>query len=260
MGYSESYGGGGGFDGYGDWDDSGLLDAYRAATEAAVSAYQNQLPVLNQQYDQAAQNAYAEYMKSKLGLPEQTAGMSTGMADTLLTQNDLNYQNNLLATEMERAAALADIQSQMAQTSAQGALQEAQVASDLEQRAYERWLAEQQMIAEQERYERELAAELQLAAAKSAGGSSGSSGGAGNNSASSASATKANTYPVASETFGAAMTPSGAYYGNVTAADYISSAGTGRSLADIESDARELRSRGLLLQSEYNKIKQYYGF
>ena len=134
-----------------------ILEAQDAATAAAVQAYRNQLPLVNESYDNLARQAYAAYMKSRTGLPEQTAGMATGMADSLMTQNDLNYQNNLSSNELARAAALADVRTQAAQIQAQGELQRAQTQADLEQQAYQRMVELMQMQWEQEQQERKAA-------------------------------------------------------------------------------------------------------
>ena len=142
--------------------DDSILGAQDSATAAAVQAYMNQLPLVNESYDNLARQAYAEYMKARTGLPEQVSGMATGMADSLLTQNDLNYQNNLSSNELARAAALADVRTQAAQAQAQGELQAAQIQAELEQQAYQRRLEVMRM------------AQQQQAAARSGSGSLGS--------------------------------------------------------------------------------------
>ena len=120
-----------------------IIDAQQAQYDALNQALRNQQSGLNSLYDQNAADLYAQYVRSGLVLPEQMAGMATGTADSMLLQNDLNYQNNLNKNELERIAGLADIEAQMAQNQADADLQAAQTAAEWAKMAYQQRLAEQ---------------------------------------------------------------------------------------------------------------------
>ena len=124
-----------------------IIDAQQAQYDALNQALRNQQSGLNSLYDQNAADLYAQYVRSGLVLPEQMAGMATGAADSMLLQNDLNYQNNLNKNELERIAGLADLEAQMAQNQAEADLQAAQTAAEWAQMAYQQKLAEQQAAA-----------------------------------------------------------------------------------------------------------------
>jgi hypothetical protein len=70
-------------------------------------------------------------------MPEMLAGTATGTADSLTLQNDLNFQNNLAANELERAAAQNELSAQANQIRADADLQAAQTAADWAQMAYQ---------------------------------------------------------------------------------------------------------------------------
>ena len=124
-----------------------IIDAQNAQYAAMNQALRNQQVGLNGLYDQNAADLYAQYVRSGLVLPEQMAGMSTGAADSLMLQNDLNYQNNLNKNELERIAGLADLESQMAQNQAEADLQAAETAAEWAKMAYQQRLAEQKAAA-----------------------------------------------------------------------------------------------------------------
>lgn len=121
-----------------------IIDAQNAQYAAMNQALRNQQVGLNGLYDQNAADLYAQYVRSGLVLPEQMAGMATGAADSMLLQNDLNYQNNLNKNELERIAGLADLESQMAQNQAEADLQAAETAAEWAKMAYQQRLAEQE--------------------------------------------------------------------------------------------------------------------
>ena len=120
-----------------------IIDAQNAQYAAMNQALRNQQVGLNGLYDQNAADLYAQYVRSGLVLPEQMAGMATGAADSMLLQNDLNYQNNLNKNELERIAGLADLESQMAQNQAEADLQAAETAAEWAKMAYQQRLANQ---------------------------------------------------------------------------------------------------------------------
>lgn len=121
-----------------------IIDAQNAQYAALNQALRNQQSGLNSLYDQNAADLYAQYVRSGIVLPEQMAGMATGTADSMMLQNDLNYQNNLNKNELERIAGLADIDAQMAQNQADADLQAAQTAAEWAKMAYQQRLAEQE--------------------------------------------------------------------------------------------------------------------
>lgn len=137
-----------------------ILDAQQAQTDALNQSLLNQRSGVDSLYDQNAQDLYAQYRRSQLGMPEQLAGTATGTADSLMLQNDLNYQNNLETNELERIAALNDVDAQVAQNQADADLQAAQTAAEWAQMAYQ-----------QRQAELEAEREYQLALAKANSGS-----------------------------------------------------------------------------------------
>lgn len=136
-----AYGGDYEADPYGAYED-GESGAYSDYLEAAVEAILGQKDEIDQEAAAAKQQAYANYMRSRLSMGEQTAGMATGMADSLAIQNDLMLQNELNAIEQQRLNAYAEVDKQAAQMQAEGKLQLAQMAADAEQQAYERAMQE----------------------------------------------------------------------------------------------------------------------
>lgn len=152
------------YEDFGGWEDDGyslpdyaqdIIDAQNAQYQALISALQGQSGTLDQQYAESARDLYANYMRQGLALPEQLAGTSTGTADSMLLQNDLNYQNNLYQNELARQAAQQDLQNQINQYGAEAALQSAQTAAE--------WA---QIQWQQEQAEREAEREYQLNLAK----------------------------------------------------------------------------------------------
>ena len=120
-----------------------MLDAYNAKAAANMQMLQNQSGVLNQQYDNNAANLYAQYRRSGLAMPELMAGTATGIADSYTLQNNLNFQNNLVENELERASAQNQLNAQMNEIQANADLQAAQTAADWAQMAYQQRLANQ---------------------------------------------------------------------------------------------------------------------
>lgn len=154
-----------GWEGY---DDSALLKAYQeqverqnAATQAAVQqgklTLQQQLPGIQQSYDQAARQAYIQYMNAKKDLPQQlaVAGISgQGAAESTVSQQANAYGNVLSQSELARRNAEQQVQNQIANLEASGDLQYAQNASNINQSAlsaYQNYLAQQQAAVESER-------------------------------------------------------------------------------------------------------------
>lgn len=202
-----------------------IIDAQQAQYDALNQALRNQQSGLNSLYDQNAADLYAQYVRSGLVLPEQMAGMATGAADSMLLQNDLNYQNNLNKNELERIAGLADIEAQMAQNQADADLQAAETAAEWAKMAYQQRLAEQE------------------AAAKYSG-SGGTSGG---------------TVSEESTGSGGLATPTG----NATSSDFIkymnSRFYTGVTAARVAAVLQEWLESGKISEAEAEKVANHYG-
>ena len=120
-----------------------IIDAYNAQAAAQMQMLQNQSGVLNQQYDNNAANLYAQYRRSGLAMPELMAGTATGIADSYTLQNNLNFQNNLVENELERASAQNQLNAQANELQANADLQAAQTAADWAKMAYQQRLAAQ---------------------------------------------------------------------------------------------------------------------
>lgn len=131
-----------------------ILEAQQAQTDALNQALANQRSGVGALYDQNAADLYANYRRSGLAMPEQLAGTATGMADSYLLQNDLNFQNNLNTNELERIAALNDLDAQAAQNQADADLQAAQTAAEWAQMMYQN---RQNELAEEREYQLALA-------------------------------------------------------------------------------------------------------
>lgn len=120
-----------------------ILDAQQAQYDAQLQMLRNQKGVLNDQYDANAADLYAMYRRSGLMMPEMLAGTATGIADSMTLQNDLNFQNNLAANELERAAAQNELNAQASQIQADADLQAAQTAAEWAQMVYQQRQKEQ---------------------------------------------------------------------------------------------------------------------
>jgi hypothetical protein len=130
-----------------------IIDQQNAQAAAQIQVLQNQSGVLNQQYDNNAANLYAQYRRSGLAMPELMAGTATGIADSYTLQNNLNFQNNLVENELERASAQNQLNAQANQIQADADLQAAQTAAEWAQMAYQR---RQQELAAQREYQLDL--------------------------------------------------------------------------------------------------------
>lgn len=140
--YSDPYAG------YDAYEDS-RVSAYEDYIQAAIDAIMGQQSDIDQQAADAAAQAYANYMRSRLGMPEQTSGMATGMADSMALQNDLNLQNVLAGIEADRVGAINDLRTQAAQIEAEGNLSLAELEAQLAAEAYERQMEAMQLAAQQ---------------------------------------------------------------------------------------------------------------
>ena len=204
------------------YEESGESDAYRDYIDAAVEAILGQKSGIDQEAAAAKQLAYENYMRTKLGLGEQTSGMATGTADSLMMQNDLTLQNNLTGIDQDRLNAYADIDSQAAQMEAEGNLQLAQMAEERRREAEER-----------ARQEREWAYQLEQDRIKNA--NSGES------------------YSTESETTPIYLTARGYVDSNYGRTDFAN-----LTLENIQKELNELKKSGVMTTEEYNKALEYY--
>lgn len=210
---------------YGGGYEDAQQSAYQQYLQAAIEAITGQKAGIDESAAAAKQQAYANYMRSRLGMGESTAGMATGTADSLAVQNDLMLQNSLNAIDRDRLNAYADIDSQAAQMEAEGNLQLAQMAAEAEQQAYERAMQE-----------REWAYQLEQDRIKNA--NSGSSGG---------------SYSTESETTPISLTARGYVDSNYGRTDFAN-----MTLANIKKELNELKNSGAMTTEEYNKALEYY--
>ena len=90
---------------------SQIIKANKAAVQQGVNRLQNQIPVLNQGYDDAARQAYIINMQSRKALPQQLAmqGASGGASETAMLGLDTSYQNNLSNINTQRQNSITDI-------------------------------------------------------------------------------------------------------------------------------------------------------
>lgn len=83
--------------------------ARNATIESGVTSLQQQIPGINQNYDEAARQAYINYMMAQKQLPTQLSAVGIsgqGAAESTLAQQQNAYQNTLSGTELARQNAL----------------------------------------------------------------------------------------------------------------------------------------------------------
>ena len=200
------------------YEENGESDAYRDYIDAAIQAILGQKSGIDQEAAAAKQLAYENYMRTKLGLGEQTSGMATGTADSLMMQNDLTLQNSLNDIDQDRLNAYADIDSQAAQMKAEGNLQLAQMAEKRRREAEER--AQQ---------ERKWAYELEQDRIKADGDESGD-----------------DSTPIS-------LSARGYVDSNYGRTDFAN-----LTLENIKKELNELKNSGAMTTEEYNKALEYY--
>lgn len=122
----------------------------QAAINQGVSTLNAQKPVLEQQYQDAAQQAYLQMMQSRKALPQimSAQGLSGGLSESSLVDLDASYGQNLNALRQQRDQGLAGIDSDIANLRATGDLSLADTASQYAQLLGD--LAREQMAAAQE--------------------------------------------------------------------------------------------------------------
>lgn len=122
----------------------------QAAINQGVNTLSAQKPVLEQQYQDAAQQAYIQMMQSRKALPQVMGaqGLSGGLSESSLVDLDASYGQNLNALRQQRDQGLAGIDSDIANLRATGDLSLADTASQYAQLLGD--LAREQMAAAQE--------------------------------------------------------------------------------------------------------------
>ncbi|GEM_PF-2969228 len=88
-----------------------ITDMNKAAVQQGVNRLQNQIPTLNQGYDDAARQAYIASMQSRRTLPQQLAvqGATGGATETANLGLETAYQNNLNNINTQRQNSLNEI-------------------------------------------------------------------------------------------------------------------------------------------------------
>ena len=122
----------------------------QAAINQGVNTLNAQKPVLEQQYQDAAQQAYIQMMQSRKALPQVMGaqGLSGGLSESSLVDLDATSGQNLNALRQQRDQGLAGIDSDIANLRATGDLSLADTASQYAQLLGD--LAREQMAAAQE--------------------------------------------------------------------------------------------------------------
>jgi hypothetical protein len=107
----------------------------QAAINQGVNTLSAQKPVLEQQYQDAAQQAYIQMMQSRKALPQVMGaqGLSGGLSESSLVDLDATYGQNLNALRQQRDQGLAGIDSDIANLRASGDLSLADTASQYAQ-------------------------------------------------------------------------------------------------------------------------------
>lgn len=107
-------GGGGGTSGASDYYSRMLAEQQRALeqrTQSALDANNAYIPQINEQSDQALQNAYINSQLARINTPQALSAMgyTGGAAESTLLGLDTNYQNNRNNLERQRFGALENI-------------------------------------------------------------------------------------------------------------------------------------------------------
>ena len=86
-------------------------EAIRTSIEAGVKRLEEEKNTVVQSYDDLAKQAYSQYRQQQATLPKNTAGLASGVADSLTLQGQLNYQNAQAQNERQRQNTLRAIDS-----------------------------------------------------------------------------------------------------------------------------------------------------
>lgn len=155
---------------YGDYEDymsdaeRAALRAQREATRLAQQQYEDQIPDIQSQADEAARQAYVSMMMSKNAMPQQMAAMGYGggLTESSLLGLNTDYENTRSGITDSRDTAMRSLRNQMAYVGAQGEMSEAQIQAQFAQQRAEQLLAQQQAQQDWERQLQLLAYQNQL--------------------------------------------------------------------------------------------------
>ena len=118
--------------------------AMKAKIQQGVNTLESQKPALGQQFQDSAQQAYIQYMRSQKALPQMMAaqGLSGGASESSLAGLEASYGNNVNALRNSYNQAINDIDTDIANLRASGDISLAENAGDYSQKLFE--LAAQQ--------------------------------------------------------------------------------------------------------------------
>lgn len=119
-------------------------EAIAAAIEKNAAAMLTQKDNVSKQYGDMASQSYVNYRQAQQKLPQQLGGVSTGAADSLMLQGNLNYQNSLNSINDQKAQSLTQIDRDVADLRATGDINIAQNAEKYALLAIEQAQAEKQ--------------------------------------------------------------------------------------------------------------------
>lgn len=150
------------------------LEAQRKATEQAVGQLEANKPALQQQRDDAARQAYIQYMQQQYQTPQQlkAAGLTGGASESSLIAQNANYGNQQADILGAYNNSLAMLEKDIANVKATGDISQAQTQADY-LRELENWQRqqeyEQQRLQEEreyalQQYERELRDQKEMTA------------------------------------------------------------------------------------------------
>lgn len=122
------------------------LRAQREATRLAQQQYEDQMPDIQSQADEAARQAYINMRMGQNALPQQMAAMGYGggLTESSLLGLNTDYENTRAGVLDSRDAALRNLRNQMAYVGAQGEMSAAQIQAQFAQQRAEQLLAQQQ--------------------------------------------------------------------------------------------------------------------
>ena len=121
-----------------------------ATIEQGKQSLEQQIPQIEQDYEDAARQAYIVYMNAKKDLPAQLAAAGIGgqgVAESTLSQQNNTYQNTLTSSAQARQSYLQQVQNSIANLVASGNTKYAEDAANIDQlalQAYQSYLSNQQ--------------------------------------------------------------------------------------------------------------------
>lgn len=150
--------------GYGDYADQ-TRQAIRAAVDAAIQNYNQQIAQTEQDSGKLARQAYVAKMMGQKNLDQQLAaeGYAGGMADSQRLQTELGYQQQLSEIEQQRLLTVRELQSAIAQAQLSGDLQTAQELASYLQQIQGQWASyiQQRQQTENSNYWNQVSADEQ---------------------------------------------------------------------------------------------------